>query len=264
MNAETEIMEPPLELEAGPLQESKREIKKRFSWPEKVKTRQREKELNPYLLARRTWNGQSAENVSSRQTWQIIGVLSMMIALTAVGGVIKIGSQSKLVPYIIEVDELGETLVVGLASKAGKADARVVHASVASFISDVRLVTSDAALQTKAIHRAYSKLSSKDPALNKTNVWLNATEESRPFRRAEKLTVSIEVKSVIPQTPETWQVDWLETETDRQGGVIGIPFRMRAIVTTYTTSPTEKTTEEDIRNNPLGVFIRDYSWAKQI
>ena len=41
-----------------------------------------------------------------------------------------------------------------------------------------------------------------------------AGAESSPFKRAENETVSIEIASVIPQTPDTWQVDWIETTRD--------------------------------------------------
>ncbi|WP_242468393.1 VirB8/TrbF family protein [Burkholderia plantarii] len=43
--------------------------------------------------------------VSQRQTWQVIGILSLLIALAGVGGVIHIGSQSKFIPYVVEVDK---------------------------------------------------------------------------------------------------------------------------------------------------------------
>jgi type IV secretory pathway TrbF-like protein len=56
---------------------------------------------NPYLTARRTWNDHVGGVVSSRQTWQVVGILSLLIALAGVGGIIHIGSQSKFVPYVI-------------------------------------------------------------------------------------------------------------------------------------------------------------------
>ncbi|MDP1935102.1 MAG: VirB8/TrbF family protein [Nitrosomonas sp.] len=39
---------------------------------------------------------------------------------------------------------------------------------------------------------------------------------------------------------------------------------MRALLTIYSIDSTANTTEEQIRNNPLGIYVRDYSWAKQI
>lgn len=219
---------------------------------------------NPYLAARRTWNDQAAANVANRQMWQLLGILSLMIALAGVGGMVYIGAQSKFVPYVVEVDKLGQQAAVAPAQRAAVADPRVVHASVASFISDMRMVSPDVALQRKAVFRVYSMLSSKDAATAKSNEWLNGTPDSSPFKRAEKETVSIEIISVIPQTPDTWQVDWVETTRDRQGIVKDKPYRMRALVTVYTVGTTPETTEEQLRNNPLGIYVRDFSWSRQV
>jgi type IV secretion system protein VirB5 len=219
---------------------------------------------NPYLTARRSWNEHVGAVVSSRQTWQVIGILSLLIALASVGGIVYIGSQSKFVPYVVEVDKLGQAVAIAPAQAAAPADKRVVEASVASFIADARLVTPDVALQRKAIFRVYSMLAANDPAAMKMTEWFSAAEESKPFARAKQETVSIEITSALPQTPDTWQVDWIETTRDRQGLLKGQPFRMRALVTVYIAPPTNKTTEEQIRNNPLGIFVRDFSWSKQL
>lgn len=219
---------------------------------------------NPYLAARRTWNDQAAANVANRQMWQVLGILALMIALAGVGGMIYIGSQSKFVPYVVEVDKHSQTIAVAPAQRAADVDPRVVHASVAAFIGDLRLVTPDVALQRKAVYRAYSMLSSKDASTAKAVEWLDGTEDSSPFKRAEKETVAIEITSVLPQTPDTWQVDWVETVRDRQGVAKGLPYRMRALVTVYTVQTTTQTTEEQIRNNPLGIYVRDFSWSKQV
>jgi type IV secretion system protein TrbF len=218
---------------------------------------------NPYLSARRSWNDHVGAVVNSRQTWQVMGILCLMIALASVGGIIHIGSQSKFIPYIIEVDKLGQSLAISPAQLIAIPDQRVVNSAVASFINDARLVTPDIALQRKAVFRVYAMLSANDPATAKSNQWFNGSEESSPFNRAKKETVSIEIHTVIPQTPETWQVDWIETLYDRQGIVQGTPFRMRALVTVYTIPSTAQTTEEQLRLNPLGVYVRDFSWSKQ-
>jgi len=217
---------------------------------------------NPYLSAKRTWNDQSAANIASRQMFQVIGVLALLIALASVGGMIHIGSQSKFIPFVVAVDKLGQAMAVAPAERASPVDQRIVHASVASWITDMRLVTPDIALQRKAIFRLYSMLSPNDPATAKTNQWLNGSKESSPFKRAADETVSTELTSVIPQTADTWQVDWVETVRDRQGGMKGTEQRWRALVTVYVLPTTPSTTEEDIRNNPLGVHVRDFSWSK--
>lgn len=217
---------------------------------------------NPYLAARRTWNDQSAANVASRQMFQLLGLLALLVALASVGGMVYIGSQSKFVPYVVEVDRLGQRMAVAPAERASSADARVVHAAVADWVGSIRLVTPDIALQRRAIFKVYAMLAPADPATAKANEWLNGTDDSSPFKRAAKETASIEITSVLPQTPDTWQVDWIETVRDRQGVKKGEPQRWRALVTVYTVSPTPETTDADMRNNPLGVRVRDFSWSK--
>lgn len=218
--------------------------------------------VNPYLTARRSWNAHAGAVVSQRQTWQVIGILSLLIALAAVGGVIHIGNQSKFIPYVVEVDKLGQTVAAGPLQAAAKADPRVIHAMVAEFINDARMVTPDMALQRRAVFRVYAKLSPNDPATPKMNEWLNGTPDASPFRRAEMEMVNIEIKTVIPQTPDTWQVDWQETIRDRQGTTKGKPNTWRALVTVYVAEVTPQTTDEQLRNNPLGIYVRDYSWSR--
>lgn len=219
---------------------------------------------NPYLTARRTWNDHIGSVVSSRQMWAMLSILALLVALASVGGMAYIGSQSKFVPYVIEVDKLGQAVAVQVAERADPTAARVVHAQLAAFINDARMVTPDIALQKKAVYRVYALLSPNDAATTKMNEWFNGTPDSSPFKRAEKETVSVDIVSVIPQTPETWQIDWQETTRDRSGAVKGPPARMRALITVFIDPPTPKTTAEDIRSNPGGVFVRDFSWSKQV
>lgn len=218
---------------------------------------------NPYLSARRTWNDHMRSVQASRNMWQILALLCLLIALVGIGGVVVIGSQSKFIPYVVQVNNLGEAVAVNRADKAAVADQRVIHATVASFINDLRVVTPDIALQRKAIFRAYAMLSTNDPATVKANEWFGGDENSSPFKRAETETVNVEIISVIPQSEETWQVDWLEKVYDRQGNLAEPPFKMRALLRVYTQPPTQSTTEDQIRNNPLGIYIQDYSWSKQ-
>lgn len=217
---------------------------------------------NPYLAARRTWNYHVASVVAQRQTWQVIGLLSLLIALASVGGIIHLGSQSRFIPYVVEVDKLGQTVAAGPLTAAAKADPRIVHAAVAEFIGDARMVTPDVALQRRAVFRVYAKLSPNDPATAKMNEWLNGHAEASPFKRAETEMVSVEIRAVLRQSPDTWQVDWVEASRDRQGTVKGPPVTMRALVTVYTAEVSTQTTDEQLRNNPMSVFVRDFSWSR--
>ena len=218
---------------------------------------------HPYLNARRSWNSHVGSLIASRTLWQAMALISMLVALAAVGGVIYIGSQSKFVPYVVEVNKLGEAMAVAPASPAEKVDQRIVRASVAEFIVNARTVTPDIAMQRRAIFKVYALMPSGSIATRKMTSYLNGAPETNPFKRAEKQTVNVEIVSAIPQTATTWQVDWIETQRTRKGEIMGKPYRMRALLNVNSQPMPTDTTEDQIRLNPMGVYVTDYSWSKQ-
>lgn len=215
---------------------------------------------NPYLNARRSWNEHVGSVINSRQIWQAVALISLMISLAAVGGVIFIGSQSKYIPYIVSVDSLGQVAASGRADRASSIDERSIHAAVANFVSDARMVSFDRNVQHDAIWRVYAMMQSSDPAAMKMTQFMKDPETS-PTVRAEKESVAIEISSVLKQTPETWEIIWFERIWDRDGIQLA-QYRMRGLVTVYLMKPSTSTTEEDIRRNPLGIYVRDYSWSR--
>ena len=219
---------------------------------------------NPYLSARRTWNDLMQAQVASRRSWELIAILCLLIALASVGGIVYVGSQSKFIPFLYHVDSQGHALAIGPVEMASQADPRVLAATIGEFIANARLVTVDAALQRKAVYQVYAMLSEQDPATSKMNQWMNGTEDSNPFTRAEKETVTVDISTVLPQTPDTWEVTWLESVWDRKGEVKTQPVPMRALVTIYRAEPSATVTEDELRRNPLSVYVRDFSWSKQL
>ena len=219
---------------------------------------------NPYLASRRVWNAHYGALVASRRGWQALGIASLLIVVGCVGGLIHIGSQSKWVPYVVEVNKLGETAAVREAQRASPADPRVVRSVLAAFISDVRTVTPDTALLRRGVLRAYAVLGSGSAAQQKTNDWFTSAEASNPFKRAAKETVSVQIDSVLPQGGNAWQVDWVESTFDRQGNAISSPIRMRAVLIVDVAEQPSSASEQQLRDNPLGIFITDYSWSKQL
>jgi len=217
---------------------------------------------NPYLDGRRAWNSQVDRAYAAQHTWQLMCVACLLVALGAVGGVIYVGSKSKFVPYVIEVNKLGEAVSVGPAREAGPADPRVVRASLAAFIASARLVTPDVTLQREAIFRTYAMLHSKDPAAQQMNEWYNGNKDASPFARAGKVTVTTDINSVLPISGSTWQVDWQETTRDRAGSLVGQPVHMRAMLTVYLEPPSMTGDEATIQRNPLGIYVSNYTWQE--
>lgn len=217
---------------------------------------------NPYLNARRSWNGHVMGVMSSIQIWQTVGIVSLLIVVGAVGGLIHIGAQSKIIPMVFQQDASANTVSVTLLDRVPDAVVTDYQQAVTNFITNTRMVTPDIALQRKAVYAAYAYLAPQDPATMKVNEYLNGSPERHPFKRAENETVSVEIRSALPQTKESWQVDWIETVRSRDGQLKGPPIKMRALVTVYQNKDTP--VDQNTFVNGHFIFVRDFNWSKQL
>lgn len=222
----------------------------------------KEKVNNPYLNARRSWNGHVMGVMSSIQVWQTVGIISLLIVMGAVGGIAHIGAQSKIIPMVFQQDASANTVSVTLLDRVPDPVLTDYQAAVTNFITNTRMVTPDISLQRKAVLASYAYLAPQDPATMKTNEYLNGSPERSPFKRAENETVSVEIRSALPQTKDTWQVDWTETVRSRDGSAKGKPYNMRALINVYQNK--EMSVDQNTFVNGHFIFIRDYNWSKQL
>lgn len=220
--------------------------------------------VSPYLAARREEEDRVGSVVTQRNAWMAATFLSGLITLGAVGGLVVIGSKTKFVPFVVEVDSTGQASSVGVPGQTTneKGMDLATRATVSEFIMNFRQVSVDVALQKRAIYKVYHHLIPGDPAHRKANDFYNS-DSTNPMKRAAKATVDINVVSVIQQTKNTYQIDWIETVRSRNGELQeGSPFRMRGIFTSARFDHPEGVDEKKIWDNPLGIYIVDYNWQK--
>tara|TARA_R100001129_G_scaffold185291_2_gene172931 strand:- start:5990 stop:6196 length:207 start_codon:yes stop_codon:yes gene_type:complete len=68
------------------------------------------------------------------------------------------------------------------------------------------------------------------------------------------------VTNIVPLSNQSFQIDWTEYERDRQGKEIATR-RFRGIATVTLTPPQD---EAVIRNNPIGLYLKDFDWTAQL
>lgn len=215
----------------------------------------RNDQTDPYLDARREWNERYGSYIARANNWRLIAFGIMAICLIESVGLVILGTQNKLAPYVVAVDKLGYPVPVARADEMGRTDERVVKALLARFVADVRGVVSDGVAQRQMIDRVYSMLSNGTRALTVVSEFYKADP---PFSRAATSGVSIEVSSAIPVTDRTWQVEREEITRSTSGGIIN-RLRWKASITVAISAPTS---ERQIRVNPVGVFVTDLNWSQ--
>ncbi|MFS2012858.1 conjugal transfer protein TrbF [Azospirillum sp. CT11-132] len=212
----------------------------------------------PYLSARREWNERYGSYIARANAWRLTALSSLAIAALAVGGVVWIGSQNRLVPYVVETNKLGDAVGVRRADQIYVPNERVIRAQLARWVSNIRSVYVDAAAERALIDEAFAMLNKRGAAYPQILEHFRAND---PFKRAESETVTVEVQSVLPISQDTWRVEWRESVMNRDGSVKQLPVSWQATVTISIAPPA---TEQAILMNPMGVYVNSYSWSQRL
>jgi type IV secretory pathway TrbF-like protein len=212
---------------------------------------------NPYLAARREWNERYGSYVAQANAWRIAAMASLAIAVLAVGGVVWLGGQNQLVPYVVKVDKLGASVAVDRADRAQRPDRAVITAQLARWIVNVRSVYIDAAAQRVFVTDGYAMINSRGEAFGAMNEHMRAHD---PFQRAKTETVTVEVQSVLLLAGDSWRIEWREEIKLREAGS-ALSQHYQATVTIGFNPPTDEAT---IRANPMGIYVNSFSWAQRL
>ena len=117
-------------------------------------------------------------------------------------------AEHELPPYVIAIDKIGTPVFAGFPSNE-YADRRVIQNLLADFVANFRSVTTDGTVLKRNVERLYGFLITADPATNKITNYFR-TEGQDPFVRALTETVSVQVRSIVPLSETSYQIDWLE------------------------------------------------------
>lgn len=210
---------------------------------------------NPYLAGRLEWNERYGSHIVQAKNWRLIAFLLALLALIALVGMVYIGSQSKIQPYVVTIDKIGQPINATPMPKL-QVDEKVVKYAVADFITNLRSVyKTDPMIQRKMIYTAYNYLSNTLPASGQIEQFYKANS---PF--AANYNKSVEIVSVLTLGEKQYQIDWIEKSIDPTGKTV-LVANYRAIVNIVLEAPTS---DADIIKNPIGIFIKDISFQKII
>ena len=216
-----------------------------------------EKGGSPYLNGREEWLERYGSYISRAAQWRMAAFICLIITVVSITGNVIQASQVKTVPYIIEVDKLGNMGTVARADRASATPKRLIQAEIAKCISDWRTVTADVELQQKMIERlSFFMAGSAKGVLRQ---WYEA---NNPYEIAKtgKL-VHVEIKGLpLPVSSDSYRVEWVETVCSHAGVMLD-SHSYEATVTIQINPPTA---DAVLLRNPGGVYITALSAGKVV
>jgi type IV secretory pathway TrbF-like protein len=167
----------------------------------------------PYQRAGQLWDERIGSARIQARNWRLMafGCLGLSTALS--GGVLWQSLQSRVVPYVVEVDKLGEPRAVAPAETRFHPSDPQVTWFLSRFITDVRSVSLDPVLMRRDWLSAY------DFTTRRGAIFLgDYARAADPFGQIGNKTVSVQVTSVVRASDRSFQVKWIETAAP-----IGLP-----------------------------------------
>jgi type IV secretion system protein VirB5 len=162
--------------------------------------------------------------------------------------------QSRVTPYVVEVDRLGEARSVAPAIQNYKPTDGEIAWYLARFVTDVRSVSTDPVVVKTNWLDAY------DFTTDRGAIFLNDYARANdPFAAIGERSVSVQVTSVIRVTDSSFQVKWIESAYER--GSLAGTTHWTAMLTVVMRPPK---TADALRRNPLGIFINAIDWTREL
>lgn len=210
----------------------------------------------PYQRAKQEWDDRIGGARVQAKNWRIAALLLGVLNIFTLLGLILLASQSRIVPYIIEVDEIGAIKALGAVTEQDFTPSKkVVTYFLSQFVQQVRSIPSDPVVLKQQWLELYHFLTQR--AANKMNRY---ARDSKPFERMQHTTITTEIISVTAISDTSYQVQWKETTFSKENSQIG-EDRYTAILHLLIRPPED---QDAILKNPLGIFINDFHWSKHV
>ena len=208
----------------------------------------------PYQRAAQVWDERIGSARVHARNWRYMAFASLILAAGFAGALVWQSARGTVVPWVVQVDALGEAQAVAPASADYEPTDPQIAFHLGRFIEQVRSIPADPIIVRQNWLRAYEFTTDRGAAA--LNDFARAND---PFTRVGRQQIAVEVSSVIRASPGSFRVAW--TERHYENGQLSTTERWTAILTVLIQTPRSA---ERLRANPLGIYVNAISWSREM
>ena len=160
----------------------------------------------PYQRAGQVWDERIGSARVQARNWRLMALGGLTLSGALAGGLLWQSLQSRVVPYVVEVDRLGEARAVAPAAEGYRPTDPQIAWHLGRFVSQVRSVSLDPVLMRQDWLAAYDMVTGRGAKF--LGEYARAAD---PFAGVGQRTVSVQVTSVVRASDRSFQVKWTET-----------------------------------------------------
>jgi len=208
--------------------------------------------VTPYQKAAQIWDERMGSARVQAKNWRLMAIATLGLLIAQGAGMLWLAGQSRVTPYVVEVDTSGRVRAVGAALVDWHPNDAQIGQALARFITQTRSLSSDPIVVRQNWLEAYNLVTRK--AAVTLSAWAAAND---PFAQVGRKTITVEIISVVRAGPTSFELRWKESRFE-QGRWMG-DAEFTAMLGILLQTPA---TEEAIRKNPLGLYIDHLNWSK--
>ena len=159
------------------------------------------------------------------------------------------------VPYVVERDTVGRTVAAGVLDGPRTLTDAQISKRLLAWLRDTLMIVADYAGLRALVLDAYDMTA---PASQAQVKLVQFHQADPPETRAARYTVHLSDQTALRVANRTWQLEWREHVTGRDGMSLGEEV-WRATVTYEIRTPA---TPAEIEKNPEGFFVIDFDWRR--
>ena len=210
--------------------------------------------VTPYQRAAQQWDERIGSARVQARNWRLMALGGLALSAGLSGGLLWQSMQSRIVPYVVAVDRLGEARAVAPAERDYRPTDPQVAWFLAHFIADLRSVSLDPVLMRQNWLSAYDFVTARGAR------FLSAyARDANPFADVGSRTVSVQVTSVVRASDRSFQVKW--TENAYEHGDPAGTSHWTAILSVVSRPPRSL---DVLRRNPLGLYVDAIDWSEEL
>jgi type IV secretion system protein VirB5 len=214
----------------------------------------------PYRAAQQAWDERLGSAVIQAKNWRFAFLATCALLLCTSLSLFALVHQQRIIPVVVALDkESGEPTVVGpVDQRKYQPGPLEIKYFLSQFIRFVRSVPLDQVVIKQNWLRAYAFMRKEAAGLLNE---MTQKEADSPFNKIGKVLVSVQPLSIL-QIPDTssYQLRWKETVYSSNGTKIQ-EYTMLATFIIEIDPPKD---EQTLQENPLGVFIKNFQWNREL
>lgn len=208
----------------------------------------------PYQRAGQAWDDRIGSARAQAHSWRLMAFCVTALLSLSVADNLRLRFGSHIVPYVVEVDRLGQARAVAPATANYRPTDPQIAWYLARFIENVRSRPSDPVVLRQNLASAYDFTTEQGAAA--LNDYARAAD---PFADIADNQVSVDVKNVVRASPDSFRIAWDERHYDH--GQLAATTNWSAILTIVIRTPTDAAT---LSRNPLGLYVHAINWSQDI